>query len=211
MKREIRIHQGITVRDAGDAKDGRIGTIEGYGAVFNQWSEELGYFREKIRAGAFAESLKRGDDIRAFGHHRSDQIIGRRSAGTLKLAEDEKGLKVEIAIPDTTAGRDTLISVKRGDLTGMSFGFNVVDDEWSRQTEGGKTIYSRELIRVDLHEVSVVSFPAYPGTSVEARSMDEIAKEGKRRADQEGPPVASSKRDVTIRRYRALRDVWAPN
>jgi uncharacterized protein len=169
-KLERRFVTGIEVRDTGGA-DGRIGTLTGYAAVFNSLSEDLGGFREMIRPGAFRESLSRGDDIRALVGHDSTMIIGRRSAKTLDIVEDERGLKVEIAVPDTTAGRDLLVSVRRRDLNTMSFGFSTVKDEWARTNKDGDVVYRRELIQVDLFEVSAVAFAAYSETSIEARSI----------------------------------------
>lgn len=172
-KIERRAYSGIEFREKGegDPKDS-IGTLNGYAAVFNSDSEDLGWFIERIRPGAFKESLERGDDVRAFGHHMNHQVLGRRSAKTLTLSEDEKGLKFSISLPDTTVGRDVLTSVRRGDVDGMSFGFSVVADDWTKQTRDAKTVYLRELITVDLFEISVVSFPAYTAASVsEARSL----------------------------------------
>lgn len=169
-KLERRFVTGIEVRDAAGS-DGRIGTLTGYAAVFNSLSEDLGGFREMIRPGAFKESLGRGDDIRALVGHDSTMIIGRRSAKTLDISEDERGLKVEIAVPDTTAGRDLLVSVRRGDINSMSFGFNTVKDEWSRSNMQGDIVYRRELIQVDLFEISAVAFPAYHESSVQERSL----------------------------------------
>lgn len=154
--------------------DGRIGTIVGYAAVFNSLSEDLGGMRETIRPGAFAKSLARGDDVRALFDHSSGAVIGRRSAGTLVLAEDDKGLRVEIAVPDTAVGRDLLVSLRRKDLDGMSFGFYTVEDIWHREKDDkGDVTYRRELIELDLIEVSIVTWPAYSATSAEARSMRE--------------------------------------
>ena len=194
VKLERRFFAGLQLRELDKPQDGRIATLGGYAAVFGVLSEDLGGFREFIRKGAFADSLGRGDDIRALVGHDTTLIIGRRSAKTLDVAEDEKGLKVEISVPDTTAGRDLVVSVKRSDLTGMSFGFATVQDGWTRENKAGDILYRRELIKVDLFEISAVAFPAYEQTSVEARgdvrSLKDILRDGVRRVGMDAPARA---------------------
>lgn len=202
----------LEVREAG--KDSKSpGTLTGYAAVFNTWSEDLGYFREMIRPGAFAKSLERGDDVRALVDHDSGRIVGRRSANTLRLSEDARGLKVEMDLPDTTEGRDLLESVKRGDLTGMSFGFCVENDTWSQQTVNGNVEYKRELIDIDLFEVSVVAWPAYADTSVEARaggevrSREQILEDGRSRCGKDAAPTRSNRERIT-KMWNARKLAW---
>lgn len=163
MKREQRDFtlSGIEIReDAGKR------VLRGYAAVFASPSVDMGFI-ETIRAGAFAETIKK-DDIRALWNHNANFVLGRNTAGTLRLSEDEKGLVVEIDLPDTQAGRDAHESIKRRDVTGMSFGFGVPvgGDQWS--LKDGKDC--RELIRVVLYDVSPVAYPAYPDTSVAVRA-----------------------------------------
>ncbi len=211
-KLERRFTAGLQLRELEKPQDGRIATLSGYAAVFNSLSEDLGGFREFIRKGAFSQSLSRGDDIRALVGHDTTLIIGRRSAKTLEVKEDDKGLAVEIAVPDTTAGRDLVVSVKRGDLTGMSFGFATVKDEWTRQTKDGDTVYRRELLVVDLFEVSAVAFPAYADTSVEARgdvrSLKDILQDGIRCVGTDAPAGSLARRDRIIAAYRARAALW---
>lgn len=204
---ERRFLKGLELRVSDTPADGRIATLAGYAAVFNSLSEDLGGFREMIRPGAFKESLARGDDIRALVGHDSKMVIGRRSANTLSITEDEKGLRVEIAVPDTTAGRDLVVSVKRSDITGMSFGFVTVKDEWSRQSKDGDVVYRRELITVDLFEVSAAAWPAYNDTSVEARELGSVTKifeEARRRLAKDG----QDRRDRITRQYRERMKLW---
>lgn len=141
--------------------------ITGYAAVFDKLSVPMFGFREKIKRGAFKDSIKT-DDIRALVDHDPSRILGRNTAGTLKLKEDRQGLAVEIDIPDTTTGRDTAESIRRGDLDGMSFGFYTIDDRW--ETKDGEEI--RTLLKAELFDVSVVAFPAYPDTSAGVRKED---------------------------------------
>lgn len=138
--------------------------LVGYAAVFGQ-EARIADFTEIIRRGAFSASLASGADILALADHDPKRVLARTKSGTLRLSEDERGLRFELDVPDTTTGRDILALAARGDLGGMSFGMTVPDggDEWN----GDK----RTLHNVKLHEVSVVqSFPAYDGTSVSARS-----------------------------------------
>ena len=150
--------------------DDGLPTIHGYAAVFDKLSVVLWDFREKVAPGAFKRTLAEGADVRALVDHESARIIGRNKAGTLDLAEDVKGLKADITPPDTTVGRDIVESIRRGDVTGMSFGFVTVKDEWERGKEGELDI--RTLLDVDLFDVSVVTYPAYPDTSVGVRKED---------------------------------------
>lgn len=145
--------------------------IEGHAAVFDSWSETLGGlfpFKEKVRKGAFAESIGR-DDIRALFNHDPNYVLGRNRAGTLELVEDDVGLRVRITPPDTCWARDITTSIRRGDISQMSIGFVVEDDEWSSK-DG---IDTRELKKVRLFDVSPVTFPAYTATDVGVRAMQE--------------------------------------
>lgn len=145
--------------------------IEGHAAVFDSWSETLGGifpFKEKVRKGAFAESIGK-DDIRALFNHDPNYVLGRNKAGTLELVEDDVGLRVRINPPDTSWARDITTSIKRGDISQMSIGFVVEEDEWS-STDG---IDTRELKKVQLFDVSPVTFPAYAATDVGVRAMQE--------------------------------------
>lgn len=138
--------------------------LVGYAATFNQ-ETRIADFRETIKPGAFKASLTSGKDILALVDHDSGKVLARTKSGTLRLSEDERGLRFEIDIPDTSAGRDVLALAARSDLGGMSFGFNV--DKGGEAWNGDQ----RELRSVTLHEVSVVNaWPAYSGTSVSVRA-----------------------------------------
>lgn len=165
MITEKRSLQGVELRAT---EGGGLPAIEGYAAVFNSLSTNLGGFRERIEPGAFAASLNAGADVRALVDHDPAKIIGRNKSGTLTLSEDSHGLKVSIRPPDTTAGRDVVESIRRGDLDAMSFGFVARDDEVRK--ESGETV--RVLRAVDLFDVSVVAYPAYQDTAVALRSVE---------------------------------------
>lgn len=155
--------------------DGAV-TIAGYAAIFDEPTEIGDYFIEEVAPGAFSETLKGGDVLAYFGHDRN-RVLGRQSSKTLRLTEDSKGLAVEIDLPDTTDGRDAMKLIDRGDIQGMSFGFRVTKEEWDETGDTPK----RTIQQVDLFEVSIVSEPAYDGTSIALRSLDEARKEVKRK------------------------------
>ena len=162
-----------------EAKEGSAGTISGYAIVFDELSEELGFyttFREKIRRGAFADSMN--GDVYAFWSHDSSVVLGRTTNKTLRLKEDAHGVGFELDLPDTTAGRDAFALIKRGDVSGMSFGFMVETEEWDYGTDDNEDRI-RTIVKGKLFEVSPTAFPAYPQTEVDTRSLDEVAKRGK--------------------------------
>jgi HK97 family phage prohead protease len=147
--------------------------IEGYAATFSA-EADLGAFRERIAPGAFRNALS--GDILALLDHDPAKVLGRSRTGTLRLNEDGRGLAFSLDVPDTSAGRDVLALAERGDLGGMSFGFNVPDggEEWEGRT--------RTLRSIDLREISVVSaWPAYEGTEIALRALGS-QKEHARRA-----------------------------
>lgn len=141
--------------------------IVGYAAVFNEQVEFASWkFREQIAEGAFSESIKE-DDIRALWNHDSNHPLGRNTAGTLRLNEDSHGLRVEIDPPDTQVARDLTVSIERGDVSQMSFGFFVNKEEWESDDDWD----NRTILEASLFDVSPVTFPAYPTTSVEVDSV----------------------------------------
>jgi uncharacterized protein len=147
------------------ADDGQPAKLVGYAAVFDQLSVMLyGRFRERISRGAFAGSL--AGDVRALWNHDANLPLGRTTAGTLTLAEDAHGLRVEIMPPATQAGRDAIESIRRGDVDQMSFAFEVLEDDWDQLADGTLV---RTLRKAVLLDVSPVVFPAYPGTTIAAR------------------------------------------
>lgn len=158
------------VRNGEASSDGM--SFTGYAAVFNSPSEPLP-FTEVIREGAFKRSLKSRNEIKLFMNHNTDVVLGSTRAGTLKLTEDSRGLLAQAELPDTSAGRDLSVLMKRGDVSSMSFGFSVPPkgDSWS--SDGA----TRELHQVRLHEVSIVTgFPAYEATTASVRSLDILAQ-----------------------------------
>ena len=141
--------------------------VEGYAAVFDEWSDDLWWFREKIRQGAFSKTIQEAD-VRALWNHDPNLVLGRTGSGTLELWEDEVGLGYRARPPDTQWARDALVTMRRGDVDQSSFGFEVVRDEWGEAEDSD--LLERELIEVRLWDVSPVTFPAYPQTSVQVRA-----------------------------------------
>ena len=170
MNMERRILTGSTVelRAAGDKGPALVG----YAAVFNSRSLDLGGFQEIIAPGAFEKVVADADeDMRALFNHDRHRVLGRRSAGTLRLREDDDGLHDEIDLPDTTLGRDLAESVGRRDITGQSFSFIVAEDGDEFADVDGVLI--RTIRRFErLFDVGPVTFPAYEGTTVDARAID---------------------------------------
>jgi HK97 family phage prohead protease len=145
--------------------------LVGYASVFNQEAIIFGMWREQVAQGAFKKTIKESD-IRALWNHNTDLVLGRNKSGTLSLAEDDHGLKVEIIPPDTQAGRDGLTSIKRGDVSQMSIAFQIIKQEWLTP-EDKKELPLRTIREMKLYEVSPVTFPAFEQTSISARNAME--------------------------------------
>ena len=165
-KKEIRMLpiQELRIDDSLDGK------IVGHASVFDSWSETLGGifpFKEIVRKGTFTETIKL-DDIRALFNHDPNFVLGRNKAGTLELEEDEIGLRVVITPPDTSWANDLIKNLRRGDISQMSIGFIVLEDTWGIQ-DG---IDIREIKKVQLFDVSIVTYPAYTQTDVGVRAME---------------------------------------
>lgn len=141
--------------------------LEGYAAVFGS-DTQISDFTEVILPGAFSETLAEGRDVLALADHDSRAVLARTRSGTLRLAEDSRGLHFDLDLPNTSFGRDVLELAERGDIGGASFGFTVRDrgERWQSDR--------RELRALDLHEISIVSaWPAYDGTVVQARQRSQ--------------------------------------
>ncbi len=142
-------------------------TLTGYAAMFNS-EADLGGFVEVIRNGAFRKSLEGGSNIRALYQHQGDALLGTTRGGSLQLREDAHGLAFTLALPDTTHGRDLAVLVDRGDVAGASFGFRIREGGERWEQRGAQLV--RELLDVDLAEITLTDNPAYVDTSVAMRS-----------------------------------------
>lgn len=168
--KEIRFNKDIELRqnDLGQS------IAAGYAVVYNSLSEDLGGFRERIQPGALTAALA-NSDVRCLRDHNPSLVLGRNTAGTLRLQDTPQGLYFECNLPPTTTGNDTRVSLERGDLTGCSFAFYVAKDEYVKEASGTVRVIT-EISQLD--DVSIVTYPAYPATSVDLRSFDEYkAKE----------------------------------
>lgn len=149
-----------------EAEDGYH--IEGYFAVFNSIYEIFPGATESIAPGAFSQTL--GNDIRALIDHETRLVLGRNKAGTLTLREDSHGLWGDIRInPNDQDAMNLYERVRRGDVDQCSIGFNIIREDFEAREDGS---VHWTILEIDLHEVSVVTFPAYEDTSVSARKKD---------------------------------------
>lgn len=153
--------------------------IEGYFAVFNSETELWQGAYEEIAPNAFDNTL--GNDIRALINHDTNLVLGRNKSGTLELKVDSRGLWGSIKINSNDTDAVNLYErVKRGDVDQCSFGFNILNEETDFRDDG---TVKWTLKEIDLHEVSVVTFPAYSDTGVQAR-MKEVERHEKRKLEQ---------------------------
>lgn len=178
MEKRILLPQTVEIRARDDGKT----VIEGYVVKWNQRSHVMidwwgDKFVERVAKGAFSRSLSEKDDIKAFWNHNSDMVLGSTKAKTLELVEDDAGLRYSIIPPDTTWGRDAVESIRRGDVSGTSFGFLVRKDDWEYLAE--EDLYQRTLLDVDLIEISPTPLPAYPDSEAQLseRSLSQESRE----------------------------------
>jgi HK97 family phage prohead protease len=194
----------FTVQDveARQADDGTM-RLRGYAAVFNDASVPLP-FKETIAPGAFRKTLSETPDVRLLINHEG-LPLARTKNGTLTLTEDDRGLFMDAVIADTTEGRDLYKLVERGDVDQMSFAFRVIRQKWNEDRS------VRTLTEVSLADgdVSVVTYPAYPTTTVEARealrTAIEAIKEG-RALDGESMIVVQAVLDKISDSYDSLEE-----
>jgi HK97 family phage prohead protease len=176
MIAERRFVKGAQVRAAGDdAKP----ALEGYAAVFNEeyvLYEDTGMrWIETIKPGAFARVLRERQDVRCLFNHDPNKVLARTENNTLQMREDNKGLSYDAALDSRTGvAQDVRCFVDRKDVTGCSFSFQVSKQAWREEesSDGKMTTYTREIEEIgSLYDVGPVTFPAYEGTSVGARSL----------------------------------------
>lgn len=167
--------------------------IEGYFAVFNSVYHIAPGMSESIAEGAFSSSM--GGDVRALINHDTTLVLGRTTAGTLELREDERGLLGRVEVnPNDRAAMDAYERVKRGDVTQCSIGFDIISEDTDVREDGSVHWVIRD---VKLWEVSVCTFPAYEETAISARA-DQVAEIKKREAQ--------AWREKTIAKLRGEKD-----
>lgn len=173
--RTLRTPQGFEVRAA---DDGSV-RVAGYAAVFDE-ETDLGYFREVIRPGAFKDAITRGDDVRFLINH-DDLPLARTASGTLTLKEDKRGLYMEATLKASDPDVMRIVpKMERGDLNQMSFAFSIFPDgevSITDRAEGEDLVTVREIRKVGrLFDVAIVTYPAYDGTEIALRSIEEARK-----------------------------------
>lgn len=165
--------------------------LVGHAAVFGSYAPLPGHVESWSRSAFDAVRKDATTDVRCLYEHDRSKLLGRQSSGTLRWSVDSEGLPFEVDLPNTSHGNDVRELALRGDLSGASFGFVPGADEWSN-VEGRQLRTHTSVAR--LVDLSVVAFPAYAGTSVMLRSLDEACA-----------PVAETQRSQLIRaRHRAL-------
>jgi uncharacterized protein len=203
------------------SKSGDKMMVKGYAARYGVLSQLIPPgFRERIAPGAFTRILAANPDCVMLFNHDQNTVLGRTTAGTLRLREDSKGLAFECDLPNTQAGRDTYESVQRGDLNAMSFAFKLGPDMDTLQEEdveddsirGAVKRTVRQVVRTirdfaNLFDCSIVTNPAYPGTSVDARYLA-IEAELRSRLDAVRKPVRShAARHALAERNTARKEI----
>ena len=173
--------------------------VVGYGSIWNSRSENLGGFYEYISPDAISQETIEKSDVRALINHNPDLVLARSTAGNLSLSVDEKGLRYEFSIPETSYGKDLSINMKNGNINQSSFAFTVGSDEWSTDEDGNdiRTITSIEK----LYDVSPVTYPAYSQAEsdlVVAQRALAMYKENKEIKEEETDLVARSLAQLKI-------------
>jgi len=167
--KETRIYNGnYEVRLDEGSKETKV---SGYAALFDTDSRDLG-FRETISKRAFDGRLE--DNVILTFNHDPNLILDRNMGGTLKLSVDERGLRYDATLPNTTTGNDVAELMKRGLLYESSFAFTVEDDEWSKDGN----VARRQINKIGrLVDVSIVGVGAYANTDVALRSKEAFETE----------------------------------
>ena len=154
---------------ASEGADGH--TLEGYAAVFNTWTDirdAMGVYKERIAPGAFKRSIGNRTPVLQFDHG-THPLFGSLPLGRIEsLREDRNGLKVKARLSENWLVEPVRDAIRDGGVTGMSFRFRVISDEWAKDKDGNDT---RTIGEVELLELGPVVFPAYEQTSVAVRSL----------------------------------------
>lgn len=182
-------------------------SFEGYAAVFDQLSDDLGGFRVTIKRGAFRKVLT--DDVRLLVNHDPNLLLGRTKSGTVQISEDPKGLRVKADVAPTQLGRDLKVLMERGDLDQMSFAFTVDEDEWEEADDG--TLLRTISSFGDLFDVAPVTYPAFPQTEARIQvSKDDLLAEAWSiyRDESEATPERKAEIDAALQSFNTTSP-WA--
>lgn len=162
-----------------EKRAGGLASIRGYAAVYYDGTPEtefrMGKVVERIMPGTFSRAMKESSDVVCLFNHDENKLLGRRSAKTLRLADDERGFRYSVDTPNTSYGRDLVEMISRGDVSGSSFSFGIngtAGENW--RSEGDVMI--RELRDVNLFDVAPVVNPAYKATTLSLRSLKSWAE-----------------------------------
>lgn len=147
--------------------EGEKRQLHGYASMFNQPTKIASWLTEIIADTAFDEALQRPDDVRVLRNHNPDNILGRTGNGTARLIKDSLGLRYEVDLDDTQVARDTHAMVKRRDIKGSSFMFQVTAHKIEKHEDGSIT---RTITATKMYDVGPVTFPQYEGATSEARA-----------------------------------------
>tara|TARA_R100001443_G_scaffold113687_2_gene128769 strand:- start:207 stop:1004 length:798 start_codon:yes stop_codon:yes gene_type:complete len=177
-----------------EREDGKEVVI-GHASVYDSRSNNLGGFYEYIAKGAFTDELINKSDVRALINHDPNLVLARNTKGTLKLQSDQKGLRYEFEIPQTSYGKDLAINLKNGNINQSSFAFTIAEngDEWSTDENGNDIRTITEIDR--LYDISAVTYPAYnmaESDLIVAQRGLACYKEKKERQKEENDLVARS-------------------
>ncbi len=205
--RDVRVFdlKDVEIRQVADG----LPEIVGYAAVYGRESSNMGGFIEIIETGFFENALD--GDIRALWNHNSDLPLGRTQAGTLFLRDDAQGLYTRTLPPNTSYGRDAIISIERGDVTHMSFSFQALPtgEHWYVR-EDGEVV--RRLLKggcKKIFDISPVVYPAYEATRVDVRCLNkakELARAGQINDADDGGSEDRARLDIRRRRLNLLKE-----
>ncbi len=175
-KKEIRTFD-ITDLKTRSLEGDEAQVVSGYAAVFNSPTLLWEGLQETIAPGAFSRALG-NSDIRCLFDHDWSKVLGRTKSGTLRLEEDDHGLRFEVELPNTTVASDLTASMARGDINQCSFGFVPTEETWDYNSDP----VQRTITEVELFEVSIVSLPAYQDTEAAlSRSKQDVQQDIKTR------------------------------
>jgi len=170
--------------------------VSGTGIVYDEEVEIWTGYKEKVRAGAFDDTLKSGDEIKSYFNHNQDYVLATtRSNPPLKLSETKSGLVFEAPIPPTSYGEDLAINLERGNVAGASFSFSVIEDI---VTIDENDVYHREIVKAELYEVGPVTNPAYPTTEVGVRDKENSFAEIRSRIEKQNEENRDSESDLEL-------------
>jgi HK97 family phage prohead protease len=192
----------ITVDDTEPDATNGAPVFRGHAAVFDRESQDLGGFTEVIARGAFRKALDAKQDTVALFNHDPNYVLGRTTNNTLELREDPRGLHAHFMAPDTQYARDLREVVRRGDVSQMSFAFTVASDDWQERSDG--TILRRVLEVNRLHDVSLVTSPAYLQTDAQSVRDSDLTADSEPTLE---PPTGEASADDVAHEARKAREL----